>query len=381
MPRRRKPPPPPPRREQGQGSVTWVESRNRWRARLPKRPAEKPRESWHKTRPEAEAWITRELLRDATSFDPTKTLGVYLNYWYRLHLHRWKPLTQERYRSSIAAAQPIAAHPLERLRGDHIQELLAGMMARGLSRGYAYSIGSLIRQALADAVRWKILGENPGQAVTLPEPERTHARAWDEHEVRRFLTAIHGHRFEAVYLFILYGGLRIGEVMALRWDAIDPEHGTVLVGPAEWTNAGRVIGTNKSERDRDVDLPATVLIRLKALRAAMPVISPYIAGKANGSRWAPTTIRSDWSKLVARLKLQPISLHGGRHSFATGHMVAGTPLADLAHLMGHASPSITAKVYLSSSRERRREAASRLGDLFSGAKPPNEGQNEGQQPH
>ena len=109
MARQLSPPPPPPRREQGQGSVTWAASRKRWRARLPKRPGEKPRESWHKRRPEADAWITRELARDATAFDPASTLGTYLNYWYRLHLHRWKPLTRGRYRSEIGDNQTPGA--------------------------------------------------------------------------------------------------------------------------------------------------------------------------------------------------------------------------------------------------------------------------------
>lgn len=392
--RPRKPQPPPPRREHGTGAVTWSEARQRYRARLP-RERGRHRETWHRTRDAAEAWIARELARDETSFDASKSFGVYLNYWYQLHAPRWSEQTRRRYRYEIAATLPIGNHPLDRLRADHVQGLLSQLQIRKLTARYVYNIGALMRRALRDAVKWKILVENVADLVTLPEPERTVTRAWDLDEIRAVLSAIVGHRFEAVYLLILWAGLRIGEVTALRWDDIGAD-GTIVFELAEHSNLpGRPIGATKRRRLREAEVPAMVIARLKELRSAGPpplappgrpkraVAYVYVAQRPDGNRWTTRRIRDDWNEMVGKVRVgnqavQALRPHGGRRTYGTLQMVSGTPLADLSALMGHSSPAITAQSYLGSSKARRRAAAERMADLIVQPKRTNEGQIEGQ---
>ena len=397
MPRKPKPSVPPPRRERGQGSVTWVESRKRWRARLPKAPGEKARETWHTTRDEAAAWIVRELQRGPDAFDPSETLGAYMNYWFRLVGGRWGPQTRRRYAYEAAALGELVKRPLDRCRGDHFAAAQADILARGCTRRYAYNVLSLYKRALADAVKWKILAENVVETVTLPDPERKRQPAWTLPEVRAVLKAIVGHRFEACYLLILWGGLRIGEVVGLRWDQIGDD-GLVAFAEAEHSHLrGRPIGTTKRERDRETQIPAHVVTRLKALRASGPapmafptrprvdVAYVYVAQRPDGNRWTPRQIRDDWKALVENVtldddetKIKQLRPHGGRRSFGTMHMVARTPLADLSTLMGHSSPAVTAASYLDSSRDRQREAAERLAELLEPHPGTSKGQVEGQ---
>lgn len=381
MPRKKPAIPAPKRRPPDSGSVTWVERRQRWRARLPQRKGEPARESWHLTRDEAEAWIARELAREADAFDPSGTLGDYLDYWRDLRGAGWGPQTQRRYEYEAKALGPLRGISLLRLRGDRVQRHQKAMLDRGLTRRYVYNVIALLRRALADAVKWKIIGENVADTVTLPEPETRETQAWDMGEVRAVLAAIVGHRFEAIYLLILWGGLRIGEVVGLRWDQIGDD-GTVAFRQAEHTHLrGRPLGTTKRERDRETQLPAHVVGRLKELRVSGPaplawpgrpktdVAYVYVAQRPDGDRWHPRTIRDDWVKLVTAAKVAPLRPHGGRRSWGTMHMVSGTALADLASLMGHASPDTTARSYLGSSKARRREAAERLAALIRGDLP------------
>lgn len=398
MPRPRKPPAPPPRRERGAGSVVWVEARKRWRARLPKQAGQSARESWHRTRDEAEAWLARELQRDVDSFDPAQPLGAYLNYWYMLNEQRWRPQTARRYRYEMTALGDLRLVRLNRLRGDHVAGAQRTILDRGCTRRYTYNVISLLKRALADAVKWKIVTDNVAESVVLPDPEKTVTQAWDIDELRAVLAAIVGHRFEAVYLLILWGGLRIGEVVALRWNQI-ADDGTVAFDQAEWTQErGRPIGSTKRERERETQIPAHVVARLKDLRAAGPgpmrhparplaaVAYVYVAQRPDGNRWTPRQIRDDWNDLVGRVKLgesgdkvKPLRPHGGRRTFGTVHMVSGTPLADLATLMGHSSPAVTAASYLGSSKARRQAAAARLAELIQPSSGTNEGQIEGQE--
>lgn len=398
MPRKPKPAPKPARRDYGSGSVAYVERRRRWRARLPRGDDGKVRESWHLTRQEAEAWIVRELARDPDSFDPTKSLDAYMTYWFGLVGARWKPQTARRYKYEAASIGALGRASLLRLRGDQFQAAGSAILARGCTRRYAYNVLSLYKRALADAVKWKILAENVVDTVTLPDPERKPAQAWTVDETRAVLKAIVGHRFEAVYLLILWGGLRIGEAVSLRWDQI-ADDGTVSFGQAEWSKIkGRPIGATKRERERETEIPPHVVARLQTLRKSGPQHLPhytirapvgvayvYVAQRPDGNRWTADTIREDWNNLVATVKLggdgaviKPLRPHGGRKSFGTMHMVSGTPLADLSTLMGHASPAITAASYLATSKDRRREAARRMAALIGTAPGAVEGQIEGQ---
>ena len=375
MPRRRPPEPPPKRRSPGTGSVRWIATRARWRARLPQRGGEHGRETWHLTRDEAEAWLARELARDVDSFDPARPLGEYLDYWLELRGAAWGPQTRRRYVYEAIALRSLRTVPLLRLRGDRIQAEQARMLERGLTRRYVYNVISLLRRALADGVKWRVLTENAADTVTLPDPETRVTQAWNLDEIRAVLAAVVGHRFEACYLLILWGGLRIGEVVGLRWDQI-ADDGTVAFRQAEWTQLqGRPIGTTKRERSRETQLPAHVVERLRELRAAGPapiawpsrprvdVAYVYVAQRPDGDRWHPRTIRDDWVKLIEGLKVAPLRPHGGRRAYATMHMVAGTSLADLSALLGHSSPAVTAQAYLASSTDRRRAAAERLAEL------------------
>lgn len=365
MPRPKKADPAPQRRVRGRGSVTFDTRRQQFRARLPRAQGGTRQGEYFLTRPEAEAWLTFQLNRSEDSFDPSRPFGEYLNYWYRLQSPRWTPLTRRRYLYELAALGPIADIPLRRLRTDHIQTVITALLERGLTQRYAYHVARLAYRALARAVSWKILSENVAADVDFPEPEPRTPQAWDRYEARRVLTVIVNHRFEAAFLLMICGGLRIGEVLAVRWDDCDWIEQTVKVQRAEWTLANRTIGEPKRGRVRVVELPAWVAGRLRALRDKDTVLSPYVLGKPDGSRWGPRTLRNDWDAMIVEAKVRRLVPHGGRHTFATGHMVAGTDLADLAAMMGHANPSITSATYLSSDRKRRRGAAERLGELFS----------------
>lgn len=371
MPRRRAPEKPK-RRPPNTGGVAWVERRQRWRARLPN----KAGESWHLTRDEAEAWIARELTRTPTSFDPSETVGAYLDYWRGLNEGRWAPQTALRYKAEAATLSGIRATALWRLRGDQVMAEQARLLKRDLTRRYVYNVLSLLKRALGDAVKWKILPENVVETVTLPDPEHTTTQAWSLEEVRAVLSAIVGHRFEALYLLILWGGLRIGEAVALRWNQI-ADDGTVAFTHAEHTQLrGRPIGRTKRERDRETHLPAVVIARLRGLQAAgpvpvdwppmkhLPVAYVYVSQRPDGNRWTPHTIRLHWAQLVAETKVTPLNPHGGRKSWGTMHMVSGTALADLSSLMGHSTPAVTAQSYIASHRDRRKESAERLAELI-----------------
>jgi integrase len=100
----------------------------------------------------------------------------------------------------------------------------------------------VLRRALGRAMLW---GRVPRNVALLATPPAT---SWTE---RTALTAEQGQRHEALYRVALTLGLRLGEVLGLRWADIDLEAGTLRVAQTVGRVGGElVLGQPKTPRSR-----------------------------------------------------------------------------------------------------------------------------------
>jgi len=53
-------------------------------------------------------------------------------------------------------------------------------------------------------------------------------------------------------------------------------------------------------------------------------------------------------------------MHNLRHSFASQHVIAGTPVTEIARMMGHSSTEVTMKLYAHWAKGEKSEAAAVL---------------------
>jgi integrase len=68
-------------------------------------------------------------------------------------------------------------------------------------------------------------------------------------EASALLKAVHGERFEALYVVAITTGLRRGELLGLRWKDVDLESGVLRVGRALVREGGRYrSGETKTKR-------------------------------------------------------------------------------------------------------------------------------------
>ena len=85
--------------------------------------------------------------------------------------------------------------------------------------------------ALRQAVVNRYIPLNPadGDFCKLPKIQNQEIKPLDEVQIADFLKAIHGDRFEELFLVTLFTGLRQGEILGLTWDCVDFDNGTLLV--------------------------------------------------------------------------------------------------------------------------------------------------------
>src|SRR5262249_15840352 len=123
----------------------------------------------------------------------------------------------------------FGSRPLAKLTPQEIQACYTRKLADGYAPGTVRQYHAVLCNALNTAVRWGLLVRNPAALVDLPKVPRREGQVLDAEPARRLLEAARGDRLEALYVLALTTGMRQGELLGLRWDAVDLDTGMLHV--------------------------------------------------------------------------------------------------------------------------------------------------------
>jgi integrase len=322
------------------------------------------------------------------------TVADYLAEWVEAHATTVKPKTLAGYRHDIEhyivprigrmrlqALRPAVISKLYRDLADH-----GGRDGRALSATTISHIHRTLRKALADAVDVEqLLTANPAARSKRPRSTASEpVQVWTADQVGTFLTAAQSHRLFAFYRLAAYTGARRGELLYLRWSAVDLDAAEVTLGGSTAVVRGqRVEGTTKGGRSRTVsiDKDTVTVLREHRRQQAEERLAAGSAWTDTGglvftSRWGeplyPDTVTALMTKLINQHN-RPVTppakplpharLHDLRHLHATTLLLAGVPVHVVAARLGHADPAVTLRVY----SHVLREHAAGVGDIFAQA--------------
>ena len=186
-----------------------------------------------------------------------------------------------------------------------------------------------------------------------------------EGEISCLFNAVRPLKHKAI-LFAAYScGLRVSEVIALKWKHIDRERSQILIEQA------------KGKKDRYVTLsPVLKAILISYYRKAAPRPALYVfEGTAQGTPYSARSaqIIFQQARLRAGIKMH-LTFHALRHSFATHLLEKGTAVRYIQEVLGHFSIKTTTR-YLHVAREKlvviqraldclSEERRNQLGDLL-----------------
>ncbi len=185
-----------------------------------------------------------------------------------------------------------------------------GKGERFLSTIELQTLGDVLREAGTIGLPWR---ENEGAIVK----HRSNDAAKTREVVSPYVIA-------AIRLLI-FTGCRAGEILKLRWSEIDFENGLLNL-PDSKTGAKKVL----------LAAPA-----LKVLADLIPLGDYVIAG--NDPKKPRLDIKRPWQRILTHAGLEGLRLHDLRHSFASVGAASGMGLGIVGKLLGHASPSTTAR--------------------------------------
>lgn len=378
MPRPRKAPPKPARRAWHSGTISTLRD-GRIRARLPAAadPKRTAREFPAGRRDLAEQWLAAMLAPASAAPEQaaTVTLGDWAGVWYETYVVPLRSPTSCRYyRYSLRHLAPLFDAPIAEVRQSSLQGIV-GTLAATLTPATVRAVVGVWQRCLDAAVDDDLIARNPAKRLLLPKhgPKPTQRRLTQD-EARAILAASVGHRYEAAYALLIGCGLRMGEVLALRWSDIDLANRRAWIC-RQYTD-GLLLEQLKGRNPHHVALPPLVVAALIRHRDRQPpgnvlvFQTPWrskLKSRPKGEPWPldRKSIVTDLGKLLRELGIEHATPHAARRGLASALIEGGASPAAVASRLGHADPSITLRAYTVSDTDAAQKA-DRLTDEYLG---------------
>lgn len=184
---------------------------------------------------EAQAYLTRKLRERDLGGDlegAKITLNEYLDRWLKKAVGpRVRPKTFQDYQGMLHRyVRPVLGERiLAALRPLDLQAMYQHMTERGLSARTIRYAHVLMKGAMQQAVRWRLLLENPADGLKVPQQVRNEMRSLTIEQARALLKAAEGTKYGPVLAVALTTGMRPSEYLGLKWQDIDWARQTVSV--------------------------------------------------------------------------------------------------------------------------------------------------------
>ena len=304
-------------------------------------------------------------------------LDDYLHQWLATSAKpRLRPKSYTDYESLLRLhIRPcLGARPLGATTQFDIQSVYAQMSNRGLSPRTIEYANAELQSAFRQAVRWKMLAEDPCVGVDLPRLKRREMEALNVEECRRFFTVTRESEWYALFALALTTGMRPSEYLALKWSDIDWQRGaasvcrTIQISSKAWT----FYDTKRKRSRRVVKLQNFVLEALGDLRKSQQRQQGGDKCKTEHDlvfrkRWTAPATTKDKGQI-------PEASGGGWHTIdsfvrSSSHrrdlaVAAGVSVKVISDQLGHASISFTLERYSHVLPSIQDEAAAKVERLL-----------------
>jgi len=158
-------------------------------------------------------------------------------------------------------------------------------------------------------------------------------------------------------LLAVTGGLRRGEILALRWQDMDLETGHAIIARSlEQTTEGVRVKAPKTERGRrTVIFPSYTLdalrIHKKEQATRRLALGPaytdnaLICPREDGAFWPPVTLSTSFAAVIRRSGMTHFRFHDLRHTHATQLLRNGIHPKIVSERLGHSNIGIPLDTY------------------------------------
>ena len=278
-----------------------------------------------------------------------KTVQGFTEDWYK-SVHDLRATSKEQLRSCVwnHVLPEFGALPLSGVTHAHVQLWVnsqVGKLAGSTVRKNVFSL----RRILQAAIRQGLIKSDPTTGISLPTASKKEQRFLTQAEVTTLSEAIRP-RYKAMVLVAGFGGLRFGELCALRRGNVDEVRSSVLVKETLIdVNNTVTFGPPKTKSSvRTVTLPRSIMAVLVQHMDTFTENDPdaLVFTFTNG-----TPIRRSWFRQRAWLPalkaagMEGLRFHDLRHTFVALWVSLGRNPKEVSKVAGHSSVAFTLDRY------------------------------------
>ena len=308
--------------------------------------------SSERTEKKAEKDIENQMLAYQGKIEKGRTLQSVADEWEEEHYNKIQYQTASRYKSYVARITKYFADTyIKDIKSDEIERFYQGMVLQGFSSKTIKDQASVVKLIMRYALIKRYIDTNVADFVTPPKGKPKEERQpLTKKEIKAVEESI-GTEFGNIAYFLLYTGLRKGEMLALTYGDIDFKNNFITVNKSvEYIgNKPNVKSPKTKAGTRHVPLPEA----LKFLFSGKHKKDDLIFSQ-NGNIMSKSYFREHWIKYCKEIGID-VTPHQFRHTYATLLFEWKITEKDAQQILGHADISTTQNIYTHISDTRMKQ--------------------------
>jgi integrase len=343
----------------------------------------KTRQRYFYTQAEADEALNEMLYeqkRGMLASGPKQKLADHLNWWLdEVKRQRLRESSYIRYRYALDKhiLPALGDIQLQRLTTQKLQSFYNSKQKERQSPSSIQTMHKVLHGALDYAVNIHLLAYNPSDHVSLPRQVKRKAKPLTLEQARHLVHVARGSSLEGFLTLALATGMRHGELVALRWEDVDLEKGSVFIHrTARYQGKSRILegDAKTASSERVLPISRTVCGMLAAHKArqneerlqAGPAWEDHhlVFCNRRGRILIATTTRAQFLRLLRKADVPPMHIHDLRHTAATLFRSMGVDLKVVQEILGHSQLDMTLNVYSHVLPSMQTAAMEKIDGLF-----------------
>ena len=376
------------RRKQGEGTMR-LRSDGRWEGRIvvgyDENGNPKTKNVLAKTKGECEeklADLKKSLGRLSDRIKPDMPFGDWIDLWYQYYCKpALRATTVETYENYIYRhiIPEIGGILLCNLTHNDLQQFYARQKKNGrlknieyhgtgLSDRFVRCIHTICRAALERAVADGLVSTNVSIGCKLPPKKSREMKILTQAEIVRLLSRAKEEGYYEMFLLELTTGMRRGEILGLKWSALNLRTGALRIARQISTKGEAEPKTKASIRT--ILLPPEMLSILESMKTTATCEWIFPSPVNEGEPRSPSAVWKRFKMILERSGCKKIRFHDLRHTFATMALENGMDIKTLSSMIGHVSAETTLNIYSHVTDIMRAQAAVKIDREIGGTNTP-----------